>query len=86
VTVFHTVLGRGPPLILLHGGMGLDHSYFRPWMDRCSDFASVVYDGARLVVLEESGHFPFAEETDRFVALIRDWMEEGRGSGARVAL
>ena len=26
------VLGEGPPLVALHGGFGLDHTYFWPWL------------------------------------------------------
>jgi proline iminopeptidase len=70
MTVFHTVVGSGPPLVVLHGGMGLDHSYFRPWMDRCSDFASVVYmdfsgngRSGRLSA-EEIGHERWIEDVE----------------------
>lgn len=41
--LFHESVGSGPPLVVLHGGMGLDHTYFRPWLDSCGDFARVVY-------------------------------------------
>src|SRR5260221_2172200 len=27
------VLGSGPPLLCIHGGLGLDHTYFQPWLD-----------------------------------------------------
>lgn len=33
MNLFREVLGEGPPLVALHGGFGLDHSYFRPWLD-----------------------------------------------------
>jgi proline iminopeptidase len=33
VNLFREVLGEGPPLLALHGGFGLDHSYFRPWLE-----------------------------------------------------
>ncbi len=31
--LFREVLGQGAPLVALHGGFGLDHTYFRPWLD-----------------------------------------------------
>ena len=31
--VFYTTHGQGRPLLIMHGGLGLDHSYFRPWLD-----------------------------------------------------
>jgi proline iminopeptidase len=30
-------IGRGHPLIMLHGGPGLDHHEFRPWLDPLGD-------------------------------------------------
>lgn len=30
-------IGRGHPLIMLHGGPGLDHHEFRPWLDPLAD-------------------------------------------------
>jgi proline iminopeptidase len=31
--LFREVLGKGAPLVALHGGLGLDHTYFRPWLE-----------------------------------------------------
>lgn len=36
-------IGSGPPLLLLHGGLGVDHTYFRPEFDRLADIRAVVY-------------------------------------------
>lgn len=36
-------LGDGYPLLLLHGGPGLDHTQFRPWMDPLSRRFRLVY-------------------------------------------
>jgi proline iminopeptidase len=36
-------LGRGHPLIMLHGGPGLDHTQFRPWMDPLADRFRLLY-------------------------------------------
>lgn len=48
-TLFYDVLGDGLPLVLLHSVMGLDHSYFRPWLDPLA--ASF-----RLVFVDQRGH------------------------------
>ncbi len=32
-----------PTLIILHGGPGFDHTYFRPWLDPISGFARLIY-------------------------------------------
>jgi len=36
-------VGSGPPLLLMHGGLGLDHTYFRPYFDQLADQATVIY-------------------------------------------
>ena len=36
-------VGDGFPLILLHGGPGLDHSMFRPYLDRLGDEFRLLY-------------------------------------------
>jgi proline iminopeptidase len=44
VTDLHcTTVGSGVPIVVLHGGMGLDHSYLRPWLDGLSTTAQVIY-------------------------------------------
>jgi proline iminopeptidase len=35
--------GDGLPLIVLHGGPGLDHTHLRPWLDPLSDHARLIY-------------------------------------------
>lgn len=35
--------GSGPALLLMHGGLGLDHGAFRPYFDRLADRYTVVY-------------------------------------------
>jgi len=38
-------MGSGPPLYLLHGGLGFDHQYFLPWLEPLADeFELVLYD------------------------------------------
>lgn len=36
-------LGDGLPLVLLHGGPGLDHTWFRPWLDALADEFRLLY-------------------------------------------
>jgi pimeloyl-ACP methyl ester carboxylesterase len=36
-------VGDGFPLILLHGGPGLDHTMFRPWLDALADEFRLLY-------------------------------------------
>jgi proline iminopeptidase len=35
--------GDGAPLIVLHGGPGLDHTHLRPWLDPLGDERRVIY-------------------------------------------
>lgn len=35
--------GSGPPVLVMHGGMGMDHRYFRPWLDTLGRAATLVY-------------------------------------------
>ena len=41
--LYVTDVGEGRPLFSLHGGMGWDHSYFRPWLDGLGGQARVFY-------------------------------------------
>jgi proline iminopeptidase len=43
VRLFYTRIGSGPPLLVMHGGLGLDHSYFRPWLDPLGADAELIY-------------------------------------------
>lgn len=40
---FYLVIGSGYPLLVLHGGLGLDHTYLRPGLDPLADRISLVY-------------------------------------------
>lgn len=41
--IFCQPVGRGRPLLVVHGGPGLDHTYLRPWLDPLSVETRVVY-------------------------------------------
>jgi proline iminopeptidase len=36
-------MGEGHPIVLLHGGPGLDHTAFRPWMDPLAERFRLIY-------------------------------------------
>jgi proline iminopeptidase len=50
-------MGRGHPLFLLHGGPGLDHTQFRPWMDPLAARFRLIYVDQR-----SQGRSDLAEE------------------------
>ena len=35
--------GQGRPLLMMHGGLGLDHTCFPPWFDSLGDQAELIY-------------------------------------------
>jgi proline iminopeptidase len=41
--LFHTTHGHGPPMLVMHGGLGLDHTYLRSGLDPLGDAAELVY-------------------------------------------
>lgn len=43
--IFYEVIGEGDPVVVVHGGPGMDHRYLRPGLDiLASDHALVYYD------------------------------------------
>jgi proline iminopeptidase len=43
--LFYEIVGTGLPCLVLHGGMGLDHTYFHPWLDPLGDLLQLIsYD------------------------------------------
>ncbi|MBK6516191.1 MAG: alpha/beta fold hydrolase [Polyangiaceae bacterium] len=61
-------VGRGAPLYFLHGGPGLDHSYFRP-------FVEPLADGLELVFYDQLGCGRSARP-DPLLGGIEGWAEE----------
>jgi len=41
--LYYNVEGEGTPLMLMHGGLGLDHTWFKPWFSDLADMAQVIY-------------------------------------------
>jgi proline iminopeptidase len=48
-TLFTESVGQGRPMVVLHGGLGFDHTYFRPFLDPLGD-------ELRMVLLDHRGH------------------------------
>ena len=42
-SMYFEVVGSGAPLLMMHGGLGLDHTYFRPFFDQLTDSYQVIY-------------------------------------------
>ncbi len=71
VDIFYTIHGDGMPLMLMHGGMGLDHTCFRPWLDPLSDRIQLIfYDhrgngrSTRLADFSGVDHTTWADDAD----------------------
>ena len=41
--LFYDKCGSGSPFLIMHGGLGVDHSYFRPVLDPLGDIFQLVY-------------------------------------------
>lgn len=41
--LYYETIGQGPAILMMHGGLGLSHDYFRPWFDQLADTHTVVY-------------------------------------------
>jgi proline iminopeptidase len=41
--LFYERIGSGPALLIMHGGLGLDHSYLRPWLDPLGADVELIY-------------------------------------------
>jgi len=41
--LYYVTLGQGVPVIFMHGGLGFDHQYFRPFLDPLADSAKLVF-------------------------------------------
>ncbi|MEQ9398353.1 MAG: alpha/beta fold hydrolase [Longimicrobiales bacterium] len=41
--LFYEIVGSGPPIVVIHGGPGLDHQYLRPGLDVLASAGQLVY-------------------------------------------
>lgn len=73
--IFYVTHGLGQPLMLMHGGLGPDHSYFRPWLDALGDDHSLIYydhrgggRSSRLERFDGISHDTLVDDADRLRA------------------
>ena len=73
--LFYTTHGTGHPLLLMHGGFGPDHSYFRPWCDALGDGIELIYydhrgggRSSRLESFDGITHETLVDDADRLRA------------------
>ena len=70
VELFSESTGSGPPLYVLHGGLGLDHTYLRPWLDPLGASRTLVYVDLRgngrseAKSLDDVTHATWADDVD----------------------
>lgn len=41
--LYYDSIGSGPPVLIMHGGLGLSHDYLRPFFDQLADTHTVIY-------------------------------------------
>jgi len=69
--LFFERLGQGRPILMMHGGLGLDHTYFRPWLDKLGELTELIYydhrangRSARPADMEGIDHETWAADAD----------------------
>ena len=75
--LYYAVHGSGRPVLVMHGGLGLDHTYFRPWLDPLGKQARLVfYDhfgngrSARPATFDGISHDTWSQDADA----LRDYL------------
>ena len=41
--LFYLTIGSGPPCLVMHGGLGFDHTYLHPWLDSLGNSLRLIY-------------------------------------------
>lgn len=41
--LYYESVGSGPPILMMHGGLGLSHDYLRPYFDQLGETHTIVY-------------------------------------------
>src|SRR5438105_12348766 len=91
--LFYELTGRGRPLLLIHGGMGLDHSCFLPWLQPLSRQMQLVLPDLRgngrssRESLEGVTHATWADDLDALRSHLGfdSWAVLGHSYGSYIA-
>ena len=67
--IFYEVIGSGAPIVVIHGGPGLDHNYLQPGLDILSSRNALVYYDQRGTGRSEATLAPDVVNLDAFVDL-----------------
>lgn len=69
--LFYAAHGQGRPMLTMHGGLGLDHTSLRPWLDALGDRVQLIYydhrgngRSSRPESFEGIGHDTWAADAD----------------------
>lgn len=74
--LFYLQVGAGVPSLVMHGGLGVDHTYLHPWLDPLGDVMRLVYYDHRgngrsgRPPLETLTHDSFAADADALRAFL----------------
>ena len=75
--LYYSLKGDGTPFMLMHGGMGFDHTYFRPWLDPLADRVTLIYYDHRgngrstlLADFKSIDHKTWADDADALRTLL----------------
>ena len=41
--IYYEKVGKGIPIMVMHGGLGLDHTYFQPWLNALANKATLIF-------------------------------------------
>ncbi len=77
--LYYSVIGSGTPIYTLHGGLGYDHTPFRPWLDPWAEkFKVVFYDhrgngrSERMSSMDDVTHDTFVEDLEALRVFLGD--------------
>ncbi len=85
--------GTGRPMLVIHGGLGLDHTYLQPWLDPLTQQFQLVYpdlrENGRPAAVSESEytHEKMIDDLDalRSTLGIKQWIVLGHSYGGFIA-
>lgn len=41
--IYYEKVGQGIPIMVMHGGLGFDHTYFQPWLEALANKATLIF-------------------------------------------